>query len=459
MAPRLILVEFNELAPSLLDRFMTHGWLPNFRRFYQSSAVFLTDAKASPPHLEPWIQWPTVHSGMDHSEHGIVHLGDGAKLGVPLVGCVLSDAGLRVGICSSMNVDYTDVNGFWLPDPWNPGGSAQPPMLEPYRRVIASQVQESSRTEMPVGRAELGRLGFFLLRNGLSAATTRLVTAQLLAEVRDPGIQWRRASVLDHLQYDLFRRLVSRRRIDFATFFSNSTAHFQHYYWRHMEPETFETPVSADEHASLDRAVLHGYQSMDKLLGRFLRDFPDSLLVLCTALSQEPWPDSVKCTYRPRSFPELLDFAGIPRHGAKVHPVMAEQFSVEFTDESAAGMAEARLAELTVDGRPIMLAKRSGTAIFAGCTLHSAADVDRVLRRGDGSQRRLGELFYRIHTVRSGRHHPEGALWFRTGEHHVAGGKVELVDIAPTVLAYFGVGQPAYMQGRPLPLAGAGIAR
>ena len=41
---RLILIEFNELCPSLLDRFMERDWLPNFRRFHNSSEVYTTDA-------------------------------------------------------------------------------------------------------------------------------------------------------------------------------------------------------------------------------------------------------------------------------------------------------------------------------------------------------------------------------------------------------------------------------
>ena len=61
---RLILIEFNELCPSLLDRFMERDWLPNFQRFHDLSDVYTTDAGEKPEHLEPWIQWPTVHSGM-----------------------------------------------------------------------------------------------------------------------------------------------------------------------------------------------------------------------------------------------------------------------------------------------------------------------------------------------------------------------------------------------------------
>ncbi len=55
-----------------------------------------------------------------------------------------------------------------------------------------------------------------------------------------------------------------------------------------------------------------------------------------------------------------------------------------------------------------------------------------------------------IHTVRSGRHDPTGALWVRNNHHQIVTDKVPLIDVAPTLLAHFGVDQPEHMAGRPL---------
>ena len=88
---RVILLEFNELCPDLLGDFMGRGLLPNFRRLYESSAVFTTDAGEDAPNLEPWIQWPTVHSGLPFADHGVFHLGDGKKLACKCIAEVLSE--------------------------------------------------------------------------------------------------------------------------------------------------------------------------------------------------------------------------------------------------------------------------------------------------------------------------------------------------------------------------------
>jgi hypothetical protein len=450
--PMMILLEFNELCPSLLRRFMDRGMIPNFRRLYESSAIFTTDAGEEPPNLEPWIQWPTLHTGVPFAEHGAFHLGDGRSIRQEGIAEALSDAGVRVGVLGSMNMNYGPLNGYMIPDPWDQQGEAHPAWLGTFYRTVSHHVQEASREDAG-GKGEMLRFGLFLARNGLSLATARRILAQLLEERRDPGVKWRRASLLEHMQYDLARNLNRRFRIQFATFFANSTAHYQHYHWRNMEPEKFAVPPPATDHPSLSGAIEYGYRSMDRLVGRFLDDYPDAVLVLCTALSQQPWVETTKCTYRPRRFEDLLAFAGIPTDGANVKPVMAEEFRLECRDEAGAESAEARLRGLHLDdGRPAMKVERKGQKLLAGCAINDASAVGRPLRRGDGQSRPFDELFYMIHSMRSGRHHPDGVLWIRTGQHRVVEEKVSLTDIAPTVLAHFGLGQPEFMEGQPLPV-------
>ena len=455
MSPKqpLFMLEFNELSPTLLDEFMAAGHLPNFTKLYESSEIFLTDSQAAAPYLEPWVQWPTVHLGVSHESHRIVHLGDDPAQDSPLLGEVLSAAGVKVGICSSMNVDYKELDGFFIPDAWNARSRPRPERLSAFHDAVATQVQESSRSET-VGRSSLVKLGAFLLRSGLSLKTVKLVLSQLWDERGDGSVRWRRASLLDHLQYDVFKHLVRKDDVAFATFFSNSTAHYQHYYWRHMRPELFEQGPQDDESPSLEGAILFGYQSMDRLLGRFLSDFPDVRLVFATGLSQEPWSSTAKTMYRPHKFDDMLRFAGIDTRLVEIHPVMAEEFSVKFPSSEAAQAGQRKLADLVVrDGRPLMKTDLRDDSVFTGCALIDVTDAQAEVIAPDGSSVPLSSLFYRIHTVRSGWHNPIGALWVRNHHHTVHEEPVLLTDIAPTVLAHFDVDPATSMTGSPLALA------
>ena len=447
---RLILIEFNELCSALLDRFMERGWIPNFRRFYESSSVYITDAAEKPEHLEPWIQWPTVHSGMPFADHGVFHLGDGRRLKEKCLADLLSDAGITVGVCGSMNMNYGRLRGYAMPDPWDKNGSAHPDWLQPFCRTVARQVQDSSR-DRGLSQKEMAAFGWFLLRHGLTPSTAMAVVRQLIAERRDPGLRWRRACLLDRLQYDVFRSLNRRLDVRFATFFCNSTAHFQHYYWRNLEPEHFDVPPPESDHPSLKHAIPFGYRAMDLLLGRFMADYPDAILILCTALSQQTWSDTTKCTFRPRQFDTFLEFARVRVDGTSIKPVMAEQFHVECFSPEQAEQAESRFRDLFVEEEPLMTVRREGSSLFAGCRVTDTAVLDRpVLRRSDGARRPFGELFNMVHSMRSGRHHPDGVLWIRNGHHRLVKDKIPLTAIAPTILTHFGVHSPTYMKEEPL---------
>ena len=57
---------------------------------------------------------------------------------------------------------------------------------------------------------------------------------------------------------------------DFSTFFLNSTAHYQHIYWRHMDPESFEVKPDPAERAIYEDAIPYGYRQMDRMCARFM---------------------------------------------------------------------------------------------------------------------------------------------------------------------------------------------
>ncbi len=450
----VILLEFNELCPSLTTHFMAQGKLPNFRRLYAESQVFLTDAEEKAPNLEPWIQWTTVHCGLPFREHGVFHLGDGPKLRAKCVWDLLSDAGLNVWVCGSMNIKYDPgTRGWMLPDPWTTGVSPHPKDLEPYYRFVQMNVQEHSNDRVPLSKADYARFLSFMVQHGLSITTLNAILRQLLSE-RGGKNRWKRAVILDKLQFDVFRAQYQRLRPAFSTFFLNSTAHFQHVHWREMEPERFAVKPAPEEQAEYQDAILFGYQQMDGLVGRFLDLAGDhATLVFATALSQQPCliyeEKGGKVLHRPRDFEPVLAFAGVTEPH-RVSPVMAEEFHVHFENERDAASGLLKLQALRVIDRPALTLERNGSSVFGGCRIFTPIPNDAALTIADSPTARLFfELFYRIEGMKSGMHHPDGMLWLRAPErsHAVHSEKVSLLSIAPTILDMFGLPAPAHMRG------------
>jgi hypothetical protein len=181
-----------------------------------------------------------------------------------------------------------------------------------------------------------------------------------------------------------------------------------------------------------------------------MADYPDSTLILCTALSQQPW-DTDKVTYKPVDMNEFLAFAGIDPAAVRIEPVMAEQFSIVSGSAKAAADAEQKLAMLEIDGKPLFIVENNGTELFVGCSVMTAGAEDRtIVRASDGTSARFGDMFFMLHSTRSGKHHADGVLWIRNGAHEIVRDKVPLTRIAPTILAAFGLRGPAHMTGSPL---------
>ena len=155
----------------------------------------------------------------------------------------------------------------------------------------------------------------------------------------------------------------------FSTFFINSTAHFQHYYWRSMEPVSFTLKPSAEDQATYGDAILFGYRKMDEIVGECMRlAAPDTSIVLATALSQEAmvkYDDGGGKISQTRDFNVFARFCGIT---SKFHyaPVMAEQFHLDFASEADAIAAETQLTAVKADGGATVMERAGrGRVYFA----------------------------------------------------------------------------------------------
>jgi hypothetical protein len=451
MSASVILLEFNELCPSLMSRFISEGHLPNFKRFSDESAVYLTEAEERAPYLDPWIQWITVHTGLNFRQHGVERLNEGHTVSAKRVWDVVSEAGSPVWVCGSMNVGYRPgLKGALMPDPWTTHVKPTPDELNPFFYFVQRNVLEYTNERVPLTRADYLNFMKFMAQHGLSS-TTMVATARQLFDELSSKNRWKRAVILDKLQFDVFQSLYRKIKPQFSTFFLNSTAHYQHFYWRNMEPEIFTVKPSEKESREYESAILFGYQEMDRLLGRMMAlAGKEATLVFSTAMSQQPYlgyeDGGGRHFYRPSDFDAFLKFAGVPAP-FKVAPVMAHQFHVYCSTEDAAIQAEQRLRALTVDGRTAMAVERSGLQVFCGCHLYQTLPKTVQLVCGDGRSADFYKFFYQVEGMKSGMHHPDGMLWIRRPDrvHSSHAEKVPLAAVAPTLLDLLGLPKPDSM--------------
>jgi hypothetical protein len=452
MSRPIILLEFNEITPQLVDRFIADGRLPHFSAFKSRSDVFTSLAdEPDAPYLEPWIQWYSIHTGLPFKQHGVFRLTDGLRQNHDDVWRILTRHGKRVMNMSSMNArPFEDRDGsVYLPDPWCSASTPFPDELRDFHHFVARMVQEYTNAGVSMRETAL-RFVAFLASHGLSASTVGALANQLIGERFGKARgAWRRAPLLDAMQFDVFKHYYRKCEPDFATFFINSTAHYQHAYWRDMDPAHFgDEPSKA---SSYKDAILFGYQCMDRLLERFMKleERTGALLILSSALSQQPYLDADNADGR--SYYRFHDIEGFLREiGARfvsVDPVMTNQYRVHFEDDREAVSAASKLERLTWNGRQVAQALHDhASQLYLGIGIHDAVPDDARLSLPDSNEDRpFYELFYKLDVSKSGRHHPDGVLWFKTGAFKRHEMTPSILDILPTILELQGLGRAAYV--------------
>ena len=120
---------------------------------------------------------------------------------------------------------------------------------------------------------------------------------------------------------------------------------------------------------------------------------------------------------------------------------MTHQYLLRFDGPAQADQAVTALSRIRLGNEQVLAARIFGDAVYVGCQVFD--EVDKNARVTGISQRNepvsFFELFYAIGAVKSGRHHPEGVLWVRTGQHAVHHEQVSILDVAPTIYDLMGV--------------------
>jgi hypothetical protein len=433
----MLILEFNELCPRLLARFMDEGRLPNFSRLHASADVYTTTTNDA--HLEPWVQWVNFHHGIPEARHGVADLDAGHAVAEPAFWDVLAAQGRSALVFGAMNIaPARSPLVTQIPDAWTTHVPV-PAEFRPYYDFVRAQVL--GHTDEAAPKAGLGAFLRFMASHGLSFATVLHLARQLLDErFARRDVRWRRASALDSLQWDVFEHLWRSRRPDLAVFFSNSTAFLQHRYWRHMEPDAYRVRPDAEALRTYGGAIRYGYEQMDRMVGKALAMADERTAVaFVTAISQQPnlrYEDiGGKFVYRPRDFRALLDLAGIPQH-ATVEPVMTHQAWLTCRDEAEAADAAAALLRLQMHGEPIMSARQAGNRVFFDCKFISPVPEESAIEV-HGGRVPFARYFGAVGEIVNGRHHPDGAFWLHApmqAQQRVHPGKLPLEEAFQIVL-------------------------
>jgi hypothetical protein len=463
---KVLLLEFNEITWTLIDPMIARGRLPNIARLRKEGTWAAPEALERAPHLDPWITWVTIHTGVDRSVHGATVLEQDAKtIRAKRSWDYITEAGKSVGIFGSISAyPPRPVAGFMVPGPFAPGSETYPAYLRPVQDLNRRYTQVHNQITQESGAAGMAREALDLFRLGLTAATAGRIVQQLAIEKARPHLRWKRVALQPLVNYDVFASIYRRYRPDFATWHTNHAAHYMHHYWRAMDDSKFPVPSSPEEKIKYGDAVEYGYDLCDELLGRFMRLCDeDTVIVLASSMGQQPYVHELypegKIAVRFKDLSKILAIVGA-RGVTEVVPTMLPQYNVTIPEATE----RARVRDLLRAGRcqggihpdaihveetgdiltltPRGIARREGVRYtFPGSTFAKSEGYD------------LEELFAcDVPTPKEGMHDPRGMVIF-----HGPGirkglqlEKVSPLDLLPTMLNVLDVPVPRNLPGRVL---------
>jgi len=352
---KLLFLELNELNFEFVEHYARIGALPTIARLLRAHGYARTRSETVYEHIEPWIQWFTVHTGKAFGEHKVFRLGDGPQAGERQIWEELARRGLRVGAFSPMNAGNAVADAaFFVPDPWTKTSVSAPrPMRDAYD-AICQAVGDNAEGRL-TARSAL-QLGLGLILYSRSLDCLRLALTGLRR-------RWARAVFLDRFLADCFLYLWRRTQPDFATLFLNGAAHIQHHYlfnsaaYRgpHRNPPWY-LPAGMDP-------VLEVYRLYDRVVAECLALEPSMRVMIATGLHQDPVDEPV-FYWRLRDHAAFL--AAIGCEFERVEPRMSRDFLINCKDAASAKRTEERLlSRRAPDGKPLFEVDNRGESLFA----------------------------------------------------------------------------------------------
>ena len=345
---RLILVELNEFNNQLLHDACKAYKLNNLKKIFSLKCceTFTHDTYES-DFLEPWVQWVSVHTGVESHKHKIKHLGDVTALEQPQIWEVLADNGVTTGVWGCLNGakgNQNKSNLFFLPDPWTVAEKAFPNYLNSL--IDLPRYIVTHRAKFSLLKATRSVMKFFLITIDprIFFAIIKELPTAIKMHIKYQGAEFAGFCLLEYISGILFLKYKRKYNPKFSVIFLNSLAHLQHYYWKN--------PLQSNEQ------MRYGLKLLDKLYGKILGTIkPTDGIAVANALSQiSTCNEPAWVSYCPHDPAKFLKDAGIIF--SRVEPLMSYDALVFFDNTEACDNAYNILLGAKINNEQLFLAER-----------------------------------------------------------------------------------------------------
>ena len=429
---KIVLLELNEINFDVVSFYIERGeYLPGFKSITQQGIID-TEAEPKYENLEPWVQWPSVHTGKTFEEHNVFRLGDFVNSTEEQFFEQVEKAGFSVGAVSPMNASNKLKNpAYFIPDPWTKTPCDNSFFSKSITDAIVQAVNDNSQSKLTFKTIFNLGLAFVAL-----VKPTRYIPMAKYA-LNALGKPWRKALFLDMLLYEIHKTLFKRKNPNFSTLFLNAGAHIQHHYFFNSPyTDSLELKNPTWYIGEDDDPFLEMLKVYDEMLSDLL-ELSNTEIIVATGLSQKPY-EQLKFYYRIKDHASFLNRVGV--EFADVVPRMTRDFLISFDTEEQAQKAEQQLSKILVNNEVNLFEEidNRGKDIFIVMTYPSEI-TDKTMISYSGKESLLGNLVTFV-AIKNGEHQSKGFAYFSEGVSKFAPPQGSHVSkINKTVLQFFGI--------------------
>lgn len=374
--PKLFFLQLNEINFDYIDRYIELGYLPNFKALFEKHGYVETTSETEHHLANPWIQWPTVHTGLSYEDHKVFRLGDIVKIDHPMIYETLEANNVSVAALAAFNAANNTTNAkFFVPDPWTKTGFTGSQDLRHIYDALCQVTNDYAKQKISL--SSYYKLAAGALKNAQTKNLKNYISETLSYFKKKT---WFRAIICDRLLLDAYITQCKKLQPDFSTVFLNAGAHLQHHYlFSSMAYSGDRTNpgwhVSKDDDPLLD--VLKLYDSALADLISYANSIENGRVIIATALHQDPH-ERETYYYRLDDHETFLHRMGIQY--SHTYNLMTEDFVLCFENEQLASQAEQQLLNVkTVDTKEIFYVETADRAVR---TLNKSAQIFHTENRG-----------------------------------------------------------------------------
>ena len=429
MYKKLIFIELNEIN---FDLIKIYSLRHNFKVFNEDFFSKLKTTKSEDTYelIEPWIQWVSVHTGLEAREHNIFRLGDiDNKHNFKQIFNVVEDKGYTVGAVCPMNVkNDLKKTKYFIPDPWSKNQNPKSFIQNKIYNALSEAVNKNS------GNSLSFKTMFTILFSILFYVRKKNFLKFIKYTIKSFKNKWYKALLFDFLLNEIHLKFIKKYNKDFSTIFFNAGAHIQHHYMNNSKALDSSKKNPEWYVKSSTDPILEAYIFYDEIINEYLKMNKSSILI-ATGLSQIPY-DKSTFYYRLSNHSNFFDKLNLKY--LKIEPRMSRDFLVNFQDEESSKQCEEKLKKINeLNKEKIFEFDNRGISIFISFVYANEILRETTLKIDINNEINLYQ-YVNFVAIKNGKHSPKGFMFAKGDiEEVIEGNNFHVKKIFNIINSYF----------------------